>query len=165
MGIELSSRKMVTVLFMEIVGYSRTSNEDQADHLTLLEDIVRRSPVFEQTQANNGLLPLPAGDGMAIVFLQADPVSAVKCALDVSDSLNSHPEIQVRMGINMGFVSPHVDIKKQMNVVGGGINLAQRIMDCGDAGHILVSQDVAHALGDIRGWRESLNDLGTKTNM
>jgi class 3 adenylate cyclase len=159
LGIDSPAREIATVLFMDIVGYSKKFNEDQADVLAILQATVQQSPEFQQAQRKKEQIPLPTGDGMAIVFLR-DPVSSVKCALEIAASLKSHPEVELRMGINMGFVSRHVDIKEHVNVVGGGINLAQRVMDCGDAGHILLSQNVADVLGQIRGWEGSLKDLG-----
>jgi Adenylate and Guanylate cyclase catalytic domain/Domain of unknown function (DUF4384) len=157
--VEPPQREIATVLFMDIVGYSRTSNDEQTELLTILQKIVEQSPEFQKQHACEVLIPLPTGDGMAIVFL-GDPISPVQCALDISTALKNHPELELRMGINMGLVSRHVDIKKEVNVVGGGINMAQRVMDCGDAGHILLSQSVADVLAQTRGWDGSLKDLG-----
>src|SRR5947209_18670434 len=97
---------------------------------------------------------------MALVFF-GHPVRAVRCALDIASSLKSRPELKLRMGIHTGPVSRHADIRNEINVVGGGINMAQRVMDCGDDGHILLSRTIAEVLEQMSGWREHLHDLGT----
>jgi hypothetical protein len=124
-----------------------------------LQRIVRESSVYQQASAQEELITLPTGDGMALVFTR-DPMSPAKCALEIARSLRSHPEIKLRMGLHTGPVRRHHDIRAGANVVGGGINTAQRVMDCGDAGHILVSQNVAEVLEQLGGWKGSLQDLG-----
>ena len=151
--------EIASVLFMDIVSYSLLSMEEQRELLTTLQSIVRGSVEYNQACAKQELISLPTGDGMALVFMR-DPVSPVKCALEIAASLKSHPELRLRMGINQGPVFRHADIKEQANVVGGGINMAQRVMDCGDAGHILVSRNVAELLAQLRGWSDCLQDLG-----
>jgi class 3 adenylate cyclase len=151
--------EMASVLFMDIVSYSLGSIDDQSDLLTILQKTVRESAQYLQSSAKREVLSLPTGDGMALVFLR-DPVSPVKCALEIAGLLRSHPEIKLRMGIHTGPVRRHADIKEEANVVGGGINIAQRVMDCGDAGHILLSRNVAEVLEQLRGWSGCLQDLG-----
>ena len=152
--------EMASVLFMDIVGYSLLPMERQAELLTLLQRIVRESSQFQQAHSRSELLSLPTGDGMALVFFR-DPVAPVKTALEISSSLKQHPELRLRMGVHTGPVCRHADIKNEANVVGGGINIAQRVMDCGDAGHILLSRTIAEVLEQMDGWRECLQDLGT----
>ena len=151
--------EMASVLFMDIVSYSLYSIDEQTELLTMLERIVRETAVYQQASAREELITLPTGDGMALVFMR-DPVSPAQCALEIAASLRSHPEIKLRMGLHTGPVRRHDDIRAGPNVVGGGINIAQRVMDCGDAGHILVSQNVAEVLDQLRDWKGSLQDLG-----
>lgn len=150
---------MASVLFMDIVGYSLRSIDDQTELLTALQTTVRASSEYQQASAKRDLISLPTGDGMALVFLR-DPISPVKCALEISASLKALPEILLRLGIHQGPVRRHADIREEVNVVGGGINMAQRVMDCGDAGHILLSRNVAEVLQQLRGWSDCLQDLG-----
>lgn len=152
---------MASVLFMDIVSYSLGSIEDQTELLTELQAIVRQTEGFKLASAKDELLSLPTGDGMALVFLH-DPISPAKCALEIAAALKGNERIRLRMGLHIGPVRRHADIRENMNVVGGGINMAQRVMDCGDNGHILVSQQVAEVLQQLRGWRESLQDLGVQ---
>lgn len=151
--------EMASVLFMDIVSYSLRSIDEQTELLTILQQIVRESAVYQQATARQELITLPSGDGMALVFMR-DPVSPAKCALEIAKSLQSHTDIKLRMGLHTGPVRRHDDIKEGANVVGGGINTAQRVMDCGDAGHILVSQNVAEVLEQLGGWKDALQDLG-----
>src|SRR5207244_4737644 len=106
------------------------------------------------------LVKLPTGDGMALVFF-TDPLAPVRCAVDIQKALKDHPAIQLRTGVHTGPIYRQADIKDNINVVGGGINLAQRVMDCGDAGHILVSRAVAEVLEQLNDWPQYLKNLGT----
>ncbi len=151
--------EIVSVLFMDIVGYSLRSIEEQIELLTILQRIVRESLEYAQASAKRELISLPTGDGMALVFLR-DPVSPVKCALEIAAAVGNHSEMRLRMGIHQGPICRHSDIKEEVNVVGGGINMAQRVMDCGDAGHILLSRNVAEVLQQLRDWNGCLEDLG-----
>ena len=146
------------VLFIDIVGYSKLLNEDQTERLNQLTEIVLATrPVREATDEQ--LVRLPTGDGMALVFYHnAD--KPVRCALEIAEALQDHPEIPLRMGIHSGPVSKIRDVSGRQNVAGAGINLAQRVMDCGDAGHILLSKQVADNLRHSRQWVSSLRDLG-----
>jgi adenylate cyclase len=147
------------VLFIDIVGYSKLLIDEQRDYLRTLNEVVRRSDSFRAADAAGKLTYLPTGDGMALVFATA-PDTPVSCALEISKALRSHPELQVRMGIHSGPVSGVVDVSGRSNIAGAGINLAQRVMDCGDAGHILLSKRVADDLEQYRQWRSHLHDLG-----
>jgi CHASE2 domain-containing sensor protein/class 3 adenylate cyclase len=149
------------VLFVDIVGYSLQPIDRQTELLTLLQKIVRESAEFRRARDQNELISLPTGDGMALVFLR-DPRSPVKCAVDIGSSLRRQPELRVRMGIHTGPVQRHADIREGANVVGGGINTAQRVMDCGDAGHILLSSNIADMIDQFSDWRECLQDLGVQ---
>src|SRR5499433_3483295 len=147
------------VLFIDIVGYSKLLIDEQRDYLHTLNEVVRRTDSFRAADAAGKLMRLPTGDGMALVF-GTTPDAPVSCALEISNALRSHPELQVRMGIHSGPVSGTTDVNDRSNVAGAGINLAQRVMDCGDAGHILLSKRVADDLEQYRQWRSHLHDLG-----
>jgi tetratricopeptide (TPR) repeat protein/class 3 adenylate cyclase len=150
---------MAHVLFMDIVGYSKLPMDRQEVVLRTLQAAVSATSEFLQAQANQEMIRLPTGDGMALVFF-GDAEAATRCALEVSRALKSHPEIPLRMGLHSGPVYRVADINANQNVAGGGINIAQRVMDCGDAGHILASQSVADMLGHLSSWKDSLHDLG-----
>jgi class 3 adenylate cyclase len=156
---EPAAYEMAHVLFLDIVGYSLQPIDQQTALLSLLQEIVRQSTEFIRARDNSELISLPTGDGMALVFLR-DPLSPVKCALEISGSIRQHAEVRVRMGIHTGPVQRHADIREEVNLVGGGINVAQRVMDCGDAGHILLSRSVAETLAQLSDWRDLLQDLG-----
>ncbi len=151
--------ELVHVLCMDIVEYSLQPIDRQTELLTLLQRCVRETAEFQLAEEKKTLISLPTGDGMALVFLR-DPLSAVKCALEIAASLRHHKELRLRMGVHTGPILRHADIKEQVNVVGGGINMAQRVMDCGDAGHILLSRNVAETLQQLSDWRDVLQDLG-----
>src|SRR6478672_8202027 len=147
------------VLFIDIVGYSKLLIDEQRDYLHTLNEVVRETDSFRAAEAAGKLTRLPTGDGMALVFVTT-PDAPVSCALQINKALRSHPEVQVRMGIHSGPVSGITDVNDRSNVAGAGINLAQRVMDCGDAGHILLSKHVADDLEQYRQWRSHLHDLG-----
>src|SRR5216110_2070822 len=146
------------VLFIDIVGYSKLLNEEQKERLNQLTEIVlATTPVREATDEQ--LVRLPTGDGMALVFRRSAEEPA-RCALEIAEALQKHPELPVRMGIHSGPVSQVTDVSGRANLAGAGINMAQRVMDCGDAGHILLSQHVADDLMHSRQWAPRLQDLG-----
>ena len=151
--------EMASILFIDIVGYSLRSLDEQTECLTVLQQTVRGSAEYRNALAKQGLISLPTGDGVALVFFR-DPISPVKSALEIISALQQHADIKVRMGLNTGPVRRHANIKEEIDVVGGGINIAQRVMDCGDAGHILLSRTIAEVLEQARGWRQYLHDLG-----
>src|SRR5437764_5195417 len=146
------------VLFIDIVGYSRLLIEDQKERLAQLTQIVLGTAQVRDS-TDEQLVRLPTGDGMALVFRHSAEEPA-RCALEVSEALRKHPEIPVRMGVHSGPVSEVTDVSGRSNLAGAGINMAQRVMDCGDAGHILLSQHVADDLGQYRQWAPRLHDLG-----
>src|SRR5436305_2165477 len=147
------------VLFIDIVGYSKLSVNEQHAAVEELNQIVRRSEQLQKAEAANRLLKIPTGDGMALVFYTS-PEAPAQCAVEISCALKEHPRLQLRMGIHSGPVSGVVDVNERTNVAGAGINLAQRVMDCGDAGHILLSKHVAEDLEEYDRWRPLLHDLG-----
>ena len=147
------------VLFIDIVGYSKLLITEQRDQLQTLKEIVRATEQFRIAEADGKLLRLPTGDGGALVF-RTSPEAPVLCALEISKELKKHPELRVRMGIHSGPVSEIADLNEQANIAGAGINIAQRVMDCGDAGHILLSKHVADDLEQYPQWRSYLHDLG-----
>src|SRR2546425_7914094 len=130
------------VLFIDIVSYSKMLITEQSELLQKLKQIVRGTEQFRLAEAEGKLLRLPTGDGGALVFRNS-PEAPVLCAIEISKTLKNHPELRVRMGIHSGPVNEVVDLNEQANIAGAGINIAQRVMDCGDAGHILLSKRVA----------------------
>src|SRR6476659_581077 len=147
------------VLFIDIVGYSKGLINEQSDSLQKLKEIVRGTERFRIAEAEGKLLRLPTGDGGALVFRNS-PEAPVLCAVEISKKLKNHPELRVRMGIHSGPVNEVTDLNEQANLAGAGINMAQRVMDCGDAGHILLSKRVADDLEHYAQWRSLLHDLG-----
>jgi TolB-like protein/class 3 adenylate cyclase/Tfp pilus assembly protein PilF len=147
------------VLFIDIVGYSKLLINEQSEQMQKLREIVRGTEQFRLAEAEGKLLRLPTGDGGALVF-RTSPEAPVLCALEISKELKSHPELRVRMGIHSGPVNEITDLNEQANIAGAGINVAQRVMDCGDAGHILLSKHVAEDLEQYRQWQPHLHDLG-----
>src|SRR6266853_1060279 len=147
------------VLFIDIVGYSKLLIHEQSERLQRLREIARATEQFRAAEAEGKLLRLPTGDGGALVF-RDNPEEPVTCALEMSKALKSHPDLRVRMGIHSGPVKEVTDLNEQANIAGAGINIAQRVMDCGDAGHILVSKRVADDLEQYRQWRSLLHELG-----
>ncbi len=148
------------VLFIDIVGYSKLSVNEQHAAVEELNQIVRATEQFQKAEAGSRLLKIPTGDGMALVFYTS-PEAPAQCAVEISRALKEHPHLQLRMGIHSGPVSGVVDVNERANLTGAGINMAQRVMDCGDAGHILLSRHVAEDLEEYEQWRPLLNDLGT----
>ena len=147
------------VLFMDVVGFSKLLINDQSEILEQLNQLVRDTPHFREAEAAGKLIRLSTGDGMALVFSNS-PEAPVECALEISKTLKRYPEIQLRMGVHSGPVSALSDVNDRSNVTGAGINMAQRVMDCGDAGHILVSRHVAEDLEHYARWQPLLHDLG-----
>ncbi len=147
------------LLLIDIVGYSKLLVNEQIETVQELSRIVRGTDCFRQAEANRKLIRVPTGDGMALLFFHS-PEEPVRCALEIATRLKEHPEIQVRMGIHSGPINQIRDVNDQMNVAGAGINVAQRVMDCGDGGHILLSKHVADDLAQYGHWRPYLRDLG-----
>ena len=147
------------VLFIDVVGYSKLLINEQHERLNELNQIVRSTDAFRVADSAEKFIRLPTGDGMALVFATA-PDAPVRCALQISKALQSNPALKVRMGVHSGPVSGMTDVNDRSNIAGAGINVAQRVMDCGDAGHILLSQRVADDLGQYRHWQPLLHELG-----
>src|SRR3954469_8263883 len=147
------------VLFVDIVGYSKLLINDQRRLLELLNEIVRGTDQFKKAEAHHRLITIPTGDGMALVFYNT-PEAPVECALEISRATKEHPELKLRMGVHSGPVSGVIDVNGRANVAGAGINVAQRVMDCGDAEHILLSKHVAEDLEQLGHWHKHLHDLG-----
>ncbi len=148
------------VLFIDIVGYSKLSINEQHAAVDELTQIVRATDQFQKADASERLIKIATGDGMALVFYTT-PEAPVRCAIEISRALKDHPRLRLRMGIHSGPVSGVVDVTGQANLTGAGLNLAHRAMECGDAGHILLSKHVAEDLEEYEEWRPRLHDLGT----
>src|SRR5437773_2645579 len=149
------------VLFIDIVGYSKLLITEQSEQIQKLKQIVRGTEQVRLAEAEGKLLRLPTGDGGALVF-RTSPEAPVLCAMEISKALKNHPELHVRMGIHSGPVNEVTDLNEQANIAGAGINMAQRIMDCGDAGHILLSRRVADDLKHYGRWRPYLHEIGER---
>jgi len=147
------------VLFMDLVGYSKLLLDEQRELLQRLTEIVRETGQVRAAEAADKLIRLPTGDGIALVFFNS-PEAPVQCAIEISEKLKEYPELKLRMGIHSGPVNEVRDVNGRENVAGAGINIAQRVMDCGDAGHILLSRRVAEDLAHSRQWRACLHELG-----
>src|SRR5437773_454807 len=147
------------VLFMDIVGYSKLLIDEQSEALQELNEIVRKTDAVRAAETAGQLIFLPTGDGMALVFT-GSVEEPVECALQLSQKLRAQPSLPVRMGIHSGPVHHVADVNQRENIAGAGINIAQRVMDCGDAGHILLSKRVADDLAQYRRWQPYLHELG-----
>ncbi len=155
----LGNLEIAHVLFTDLIGYSLLPMDRQKDSLARLQEIVRESPRFLRAEATRQIVSLPTGDGMALVF-SGDPTAPAQCALEIGEALRRHPELKLRMGINSGPVFRVADVNANANVAGDGINMAQRVMDCGDAGHILISKGAGDLLRQFSKWKPHLTDLG-----
>src|SRR5881398_135851 len=147
------------VLFMDIVGYSKVPINKQRALVERLNEIVRGTDEFQAAEAAGRLIKIATGDGITLVFYHS-PEAPVECALEISRALKQHLELQLRMGIHSGPVSGVIDVTGKANVAGAGINMAQRVMDCGDGGHILLSKHVAEDLEQYPHWQPYLHELG-----
>jgi class 3 adenylate cyclase len=148
------------VLFIDIVAYSKMAMDDQRAAIEKLNQIVQSTDEYRKAESENRLLKIPTGDGMALIFYHS-PEDPVECALEISRALKEqHSNLRLRMGVNSGPVSGVVDVNGRANIAGAGINMAQRVMDCGDAGHILLSKRVAEDLEQFKHWRPHLYHLG-----
>jgi TolB-like protein/Flp pilus assembly protein TadD len=153
-----SEFEIAHVLCTDIVGYSKLMIDQQSDYLQKLNEVVRKTEPFQRADANGKLLRIPTGDGMVLVFF-THPQDPAECAVQIAQGLKAYPEIQLRMGVHSGPVNRVRDVNERSNVAGAGINIGQRVMDCGDAGHILVSKRVAEDLGHYTKWRPCLHQL------
>src|SRR5437773_4915388 len=158
---ELKAKRMeiAHVLFMDIVGYSTRLTDEQQALVDELNQIVRSSDEFNKAAAAGRLMKIPTGDGMALIFYNS-PEQPVNCALEISRASKNSSGLPLRMGVHSGPVSAVTDLNDRINAAGAGINVAQRVMDCGDTGHILLSKRVAEDLQQYSRWRPDLHDLG-----
>jgi TolB-like protein/class 3 adenylate cyclase/Tfp pilus assembly protein PilF len=147
------------ILLIDVVGYSKLLVNEQIELLQELKQVVRSSESFRAAEARDELIRVPTGDGIALVFFHS-PEEPVRCALEISRALLDHPSIRLRMGIHSGPVNRVTDVNEKTNIAGSGINVAQRVLDCGDAGHILLSAHVAEDLAEYRHWQPHLHELG-----
>jgi len=147
------------VLLIDLVGYSKLLINEQIELLQELNQIVRSTDCFRTAEASGKLIRVPTGDGIALLFFHS-PEEPVRCALEISKALQGHPHIQLRMGVHSGPVNRVTDVNEKTNMAGAGINVAQRVLDCGDAGHILLSGHIAEDLTEYRHWHQYLHDLG-----
>src|SRR5438445_7392945 len=147
------------VLFMDLVGYSKLLLDEQRELLEHLTDTVANTEQVRAAETADKVIRLSAGDGMALVSFNS-PEAPVQCAIEIAEKLKQYPQLKLRMGIHSGPVNEVRDVNGRANVAGAGINIAQRVMDCGDAGHILLSKRVAEDLAQSRQWRPYLHDLG-----
>ena len=154
-----SKLEIAHVLAMDVVGYSTLLINKQSRVLADLNRIVREAARFREADAHGNLLRLPTGDGMALVFFN-DPEAPIECAMEIAAAMKTSPEIRLRMGIHSGPVNQVVDVNDRSNIAGAGIDIAQRVMDCGDAGHILLSKRVAEDLAPLPRWNPHLHELG-----
>jgi TolB-like protein/Tfp pilus assembly protein PilF len=162
MAVKLKSDRhleIAHVLFIDVVGYSKLLVNEQREILQQLNQIVRKTPQFRKSERGGKLIRIPSGDGMALVFFLS-PEEPVQCALEIARSVRNQPKIRLRMGVHSGPVDQIDDVNDRSNVAGVGINLAQRVMDCGDAGHILISKRVADDLAQDSLWQPLLHELG-----
>ncbi|OFW37883.1 MAG: hypothetical protein A3J28_02220 [Acidobacteria bacterium RIFCSPLOWO2_12_FULL_60_22] len=155
----LPALEMGYVVFMDVVGYSLLPSDHQAQLLDQLHDLVWATTTLHEARASKEIISLDLGDGVAFVFYR-DPVAPLRCAMEVTQALKKFPGLQLRIGIHSGPVYRRADINENRNVVGGGVNQAQRVMDFGDAGHILLSRSVAEVLQELSEWAPYLHDLG-----
>jgi len=153
------SLEIAHILLIDVVGYSKLLVDDQVDLLQELNRIVRSTECFRAAERSGKLTRVTTGDGMALLFSRS-PEEPAQCALEISQTLKDHPHIKLRMGVHSGPVNQVIDVNERTNIAGAGINIAQRVMDCGDAGHILLSKHLADDLADYRHWRPYLHDLG-----
>src|SRR6478609_6359525 len=147
------------ILFLDIVGYSKLLADEQWALLQELKDVVRHTNQFRSAEAEGKLTRLPTGDGMVLVFTN-NPEAPVECALEIARELRAHPTLKLRMGVHSGPVNPVADVNDQTNLAGAGINVAQRVVSCGDAGHILLSKHFAEDLEQYAHWQPYLHDIG-----
>src|SRR5205814_10086989 len=147
------------LLLIVVDGYSKLLVNEQIELLQELNQMVRNTECFRAAETKGKLIRVPSGDGMALLFFHS-PEEPVRCALEISKALQEFPHIQLRMGVHRGPVNQVTDVNDKTNIAGAGINVAQRVMDCGDGGHILLSKHLADDLAEYRHWRPHLHDLG-----
>jgi TolB-like protein len=154
-----SKVKIAHVLTMDVVGYSTLLITEQTRLMAELTSLVKSTKRFRDAEAEGKLVRIPTGDGMALVFLE-DPEAPIECAIEIAEGMKQHPHIRLRMGVHSGPINQTIDVSDRSNVAGAGIDTAQRVMDCGDAGHILLSKRVADDLAPLPRWHPHLHELG-----
>src|SRR5438132_3085694 len=147
------------LLLIDVVGYSKLLVNEQIEFLQQLNHIVRSTACFQSAESSGKLIRVPTGDGMALLFFRS-PEEPVRCALELSSALKNFPHIQVRMGVHSGPINQVTDVNDRVNVAGTGTNVVKRVLECGDAGHILVSKHLADDLAQYRHWQPYLHDVG-----
>jgi len=147
------------ILFVDIVSYSLLPMEEQNKTIDWLQNLVKALPDFQRAIGSKEMISLATGDGLALVFIR-DLEAPARCAQQLSLQISSCPGLDLRMGIHTGPVYHRADINENRNISGSGINIAQRVMDCGDKGHILMSKSTAEMLAQLSTWRGMLHDLG-----
>ena len=147
------------LLLIDVVGYSKLLVNEQIELLQELNRIVRSTECFRAAESTGKLIRVPTGDGMALLFFRS-PEEPAQCALEISEALKDHPHIKLRMGVHSGPVNRVTDVNDRTNIAGAGINVAQRVLDCGDAGHILLSAHVAEDLAEYRHWQTAPSRSG-----
>lgn len=155
--------ELAHVLFTDLVGYSKLPIDEQTRLLQQLQEVASATPSFRQAQEGRRLLRFPTGDGMALVFFD-DPLAPARCAVEIARAIRSRSEIELRMGVHTGPVRRFADINQNLNIAGGGVNMARRVMDCGEAGHILLSKTMADTLSQLSEWADHLQDWGEQTD-
>lgn len=159
---EENTVEIAHILFADIVSYSLLSTDQQPQVIEQLQQIIQSLPEFQKALSDERMICLPTGDGMALVFF-ADPTIPLRCARQISVALRDSPDLVVRIGVHTGPIYRVRDINGHWNVAGAGINIAQRVMDCGDGGHVLVTKSVADILSQLSGRRSMIQDLGEHT--
>src|SRR5919201_863522 len=147
------------LLLMDIVGYSKLLINEQIEAVQELNRVVQSTECVRAAEKRGRLIRVPSGDGMALIFFRS-PEEPVRCAMEIQRGLTARPDIQLRMGIHSGPINQVTDVNGRLNVAGSGINVGQRVLDCGDAGHILLSKHLADDLAQYRHWQPHLHDLG-----
>lgn len=151
-------KSIAHVLYMDVIGSGLLPAERQRAVYQELNDVVLGSAEYRRAGARGEVICRPSGDGMALVFFEGVE-SPMLSALEISELLRSRPHLQLRMGIRSGEVFRVTDINGSDDVTGDGIVMARRVMDCGDAAHVLVSASVMDGIGKSS-WEPSLHYLG-----
>jgi ATP-dependent Clp protease ATP-binding subunit ClpC len=146
------------VLYLGLAEAENIEADKQVELLKQLDEIVRQSPAFQQALQAKALTKQLTGSELILVFTRG-LVEAAQCALEVARALPQIPAIRLRMGLHSG----EVFLVNKQAPVGGGVNIAKQVMLCGDAGHILLSRMAAAELLRLKGWAESLRDLGEQS--
>ena len=145
------------ILFIDIVGLARMLALEQQESLHKLSQIIRNTDAGKTTEEE--LPRLSTGSGLALAFATTAD-AAVRCAMQISTGWRTYPELKLRMGIHTGPVNRMTEANDRIGVAGPGVNVARRVTDCGDTGHILLSRHAVERLSDRSHWQPYLHDLG-----